>query len=163
MRGVQHEEFSDSDPVDTPSVLGPALAVEMEARKSVLAGLHTGGPDPTALSEPKFVQPAKAKRASLRVVNVSGDSYKGAGTVEKNIRRAAKRELRKEGASKAQNDGDETTVKVKGTKVKARKTKVTLKGTKTRPEVRSTQPHGKPKVTPGAAKKVAPELDTKLA
>lgn len=156
MRGIQHEEFSDTEPLSTPSVLGPALAAEFESRREALAHLYTGGPDRTAMSEPKVVRPAVAKRTGLQIVNVAGESYRGAGTIDKNIRRAAKRQFQKD--EKAGNES----VEVKGVKVGKRKTKITLKGTKTRPEVRSEQPDGKPKVTPEAVSKIAPTLTTKL-
>lgn len=158
-RGVQHEEFSDADPLSTPSVLGPALAAEMESRRATMAELHTGGPDPTAIGRTRTMPSATAKRSSLQVVNVSGDSYKGAGTVEKNIKRAAKRELKRNNRDPATGKKKAT---VKGTTVVDAKTKVTFKGTPERPEVRSTQPDGNPEPTPDAAEKVAPNLDTKL-
>ncbi|CBQ73399.1 conserved hypothetical protein [Sporisorium reilianum SRZ2] len=88
VRGTQHEEFSESDPLDAPSVIAPALAQEGLKRSSMIAALPSGGPDADAKSSSKVVQ---TKRAPLSITNVSGDSYKGAGRVERNVRRAEKR------------------------------------------------------------------------
>ncbi|TKY85489.1 hypothetical protein EX895_005651 [Sporisorium graminicola] len=88
LRGTQHEEFSESDPLDAPSVIAPALAQEGLKRSSMIAALPSGGPDADAKSSSKVV---KTARAPLSITNVSGDSYKGAGRVERNVRRAEKR------------------------------------------------------------------------
>lgn len=88
VRGTQHEEFSESDPLDAPSVIVPALAKEGLKRSSMIAALPSGGPDADAKSSSKVI---KTKRAPLSITNVSGDSYKGAGRVKRNVRRAEKR------------------------------------------------------------------------
>lgn len=88
VRGTQHEEFSESDPLDAPSVIAPALSDESLKRSSMIAALPSGGPDADAKSSSKVV---KTSRAPLSITKVSGDSYKGAGRVERNIRRAEKR------------------------------------------------------------------------
>lgn len=88
VRGTQHEEFSEAAPLDAPSVIAPALAEESLKRSSMIAALPSGGPDVDAKSSSKVVN---TKRAPLSITNVSGDSYKGAGRVERNVRRAEKR------------------------------------------------------------------------
>lgn len=87
-RGTQHEEFSEAEPLDAPSVIAPALAEEGMKRSSMIAALPSGGPDVDAESSSKVVS---TKRAALAITNVSGDSYKGAGRVDRNVRRAEKR------------------------------------------------------------------------
>lgn len=88
VRGAQHEEFSEAAPLDAESVIAPALAEESLKRSSMIAALPSGGPDVDASSEKKVVN---MKRAPLAITNVSGDSYRGAGRVERNLRRAETR------------------------------------------------------------------------
>ncbi len=88
VRGTQHEEFSESQPLDAPSVIAPALKEETAKRSSMIAALPSGGPDTDAKSTNKVVN---TSRAQLSITRVSGDSYKGAGRVERNVRRAEKR------------------------------------------------------------------------
>lgn len=88
MRGAQHEEFSEADSLDAPSVIAPAMAEESLKRASMIAALPSGGPDVDAKSSTKVI---KTQRAPLSITKVSGDSYKGAGRVERNVRRAEKR------------------------------------------------------------------------
>lgn len=86
----------------TPSVLAPALEAASKARGKLLSSLPTGGPDPRTASEPVDLgrtswsastsDPAStSRRPALTVVDVSGVSYEGAGTVSRNERRAAKK------------------------------------------------------------------------
>ena len=88
VRGTQHEEFSEADPLDAPSVIAPALAEEKLKRSSMIAALPSGGPDVDGQSTSKVIQNG---RIPLAITNVSGDSYKGAGRVDRNVRRAEKR------------------------------------------------------------------------
>ncbi|GAC97589.1 hypothetical protein PHSY_005175 [Pseudozyma hubeiensis SY62] len=92
VRGTQHEEFAEADPLDVPSVIAPALAQESLKRASMIAALPSGGPDVNSKTSTKLV---KTKRAPLSITKVSGDSYKGAGRVERNVRRAEKRKASK--------------------------------------------------------------------
>lgn len=88
VRGIQHEEFSEAAPLDAPSVIAPALADESLKRSSMIAALPSGGPDPDAKTSDR---PGRKGRVPLVITRVSGDSYKGAGRVERNERRADKR------------------------------------------------------------------------
>lgn len=88
VRGTQHEEFSEAEPLDAKSVVAPALAEEGLKRSSMIAALPSGGPDADAKTSSKLV---KTGRAPLAITKVSGDSYKGAGRVDRNIKRAEKR------------------------------------------------------------------------
>ncbi|PWZ03863.1 hypothetical protein BCV70DRAFT_171019, partial [Testicularia cyperi] len=91
VRGIQHEEFSEADPLTAPSVIAPALAEESARRSAMISALPSGGPDTTAIKASKTLRNATKSRPALAITNVSGDSYKGAGRVERNQRRAAKR------------------------------------------------------------------------
>ncbi|EST05286.1 Ribosomal protein S35, mitochondrial [Kalmanozyma brasiliensis GHG001] len=88
VRGIQHEEFSEAEPLDAPSVIAPALAEETLKRSSMIAALPSGGPDVDAMGSSRVVE---NKRAPLSITSVSGESYKGAGRVQRNERQADKR------------------------------------------------------------------------
>ncbi|SPO24527.1 uncharacterized protein UTRI_03796 [Ustilago trichophora] len=88
VRGTQHEEFSEAAPLNAPSVIAPALREESRKRIGMIAALPSGGPDVEAKSPSKLVS---TSRAPLSITNVTGDSYKGAGRVDRNVRRAEKR------------------------------------------------------------------------
>ncbi|SNX87283.1 uncharacterized protein MEPE_05993 [Melanopsichium pennsylvanicum] len=127
-RGTQHEEFSEADPPTAPSVIAPALEQEMLKRSSMIAALPSGGPDGDADSSSKVVH---RKRTSLAIINVSGDSYKGAGRAERNARRAEKRK------------GTQTKGRVINTGSVAFHAQI---GTKTRTQGKKTKPANEAKV-----------------
>ncbi|SPO23677.1 uncharacterized protein UTRI_03796_B [Ustilago trichophora] len=88
VRGTQHEEFSEASPLNAPSVIAPALREESRKRADMIAALPSGGPDVEAKGSSKVIS---TNRAPLSITNVAGDSYKGAGRVDRNVRRAEKR------------------------------------------------------------------------
>ncbi|SPO45374.1 uncharacterized protein PSANT_03060 [Moesziomyces antarcticus] len=98
VRGSQHEEFAEAEPLDAPSVVAPALADERLKRSSMIAALPSGGPDHDAHSTSKVV---RTGRAPIAITNVAGDSYMGAGRVDRNVRRAEKRKGSKATSTKA--------------------------------------------------------------
>ena len=116
VRGTQHEEFSEADPLDAPSVIAPALAEESLKRSSMIAALPSGGPDADAQSTSTVVS---TSRAPLAITRVSGDSYKGAGRVDRNVRRAEKRKgPQAEVAAKKNSSNAKSTPKSKGSNAK---------------------------------------------
>ncbi|KAJ1026550.1 hypothetical protein NDA13_003928 [Ustilago tritici] len=112
VRGIQHEELSESAPLNAPSSIAPALAEEALKRSSMIAALPSGGPDVDAKSTSKLVS---MRRTPLAITNVSGVSYKGAGRVARNVRRAEKRK----GSQAAKNaKGARSKTAAKGVKAK---------------------------------------------
>lgn len=99
VRGTQHEEFSEAAPLDAPSVITPALEEESMKRSSMIAALPSGGPDADANASDRM---ASTGRVPLAITRVSGDSYKGAGRVERNIKRAVKRKAAKRAQAQSQ-------------------------------------------------------------
>lgn len=102
VRGIQHEEFSEAAPLDAPSVIAPALAEETLKRASMIAALPSGGPDVDALGSSRVVE---NKRAPLSITSVSGESYKGAGRVQRHERQADKKKealAKKQAAAEAE-------------------------------------------------------------
>jgi hypothetical protein len=76
------------------STLKPALEAAGKESARQRKGLPTGGPDPRHESTSKTLQGAQS-RPRLTIVEVGGKSYQGAGRVERNERRAAKRQALK--------------------------------------------------------------------
>ncbi|PWN51342.1 hypothetical protein IE53DRAFT_386296 [Violaceomyces palustris] len=106
-RGPQHEEFDEADSLDTPSVIAPALAEANKVRQSMITALPDGGPAIKTMSQPRTVassspsSPSKSRiRPTIRIVNVGGDSYEGAGRLKRNQKRAEKRSVERKKYSK---------------------------------------------------------------
>ncbi|EPQ27462.1 uncharacterized protein PFL1_05000 [Pseudozyma flocculosa PF-1] len=94
-RGPQHEEFADSASPNARSVIAPAMTKLSAKRRSMIASLPSGGPAAGKV-QPRSVKNAPSptaatSRPSLLITNVPASSYEGAGRVERNLKRAAKR------------------------------------------------------------------------
>lgn len=93
-RGAPYEEFAESAGPRTPSALAPALRKSSKLHAQNMAKLPLGSPEYG--HEPSRSLPARrAERAALRVVPVGPNSYRGAGVVERNRKRAERRTVQR--------------------------------------------------------------------